>query len=299
MSGFERYIFESGMNFAMPIGIEKPILFNCDDRTLLGILHLPQSQEKKVGVLIVVGGPQYRVGSHRQFVLIARLLSSAGYVVMRFDYSGMGDSDGEFCTFENVDQDIDSALIAFREHCTELDKVVLWGLCDGASAILMRAARGLVISGVVLVNPWVRTDSGAAQVYLKHYYIQRLFSLSFWLKLVSGKFKISRSIGDLLSKLKLFAAKDRSAVMQGGSYIKKMWIGMKALQVPVLLMLSERDLTAKEFIELGKSDPRWRLLLSSDNLTIVHLSNADHTFSDSNVLSAASSLCINWLNGLP
>jgi len=47
------------------------------------------------GVLIVVGGPQYRVGSHRQFVMLARFLADHGVPCMRFDYRGMGDVSGE------------------------------------------------------------------------------------------------------------------------------------------------------------------------------------------------------------
>ena len=46
------------------------------------------------GVLIVTGGPQYRAGSHRQFVLLARFLAARGMAVLRFDYRGMGDSEG-------------------------------------------------------------------------------------------------------------------------------------------------------------------------------------------------------------
>ena len=42
------------------------------------------------GMLIVVGGPQYRAGSHRQFTLLARDVAATGVPTMRFDYRGMG-----------------------------------------------------------------------------------------------------------------------------------------------------------------------------------------------------------------
>ena len=48
----------------------------------------------------MVGGPQYRVGSHRQFTLMARAFAAAGYPVLRFDYRGIGDSEGESRGFE-------------------------------------------------------------------------------------------------------------------------------------------------------------------------------------------------------
>ena len=72
---------------------EKPFIFNCNNEKLVGIIHYPEKKPYfQKGLLIVVGGPQYRVGSHRQFVLLARNLSIAGIPVMRFDYRGMGDS---------------------------------------------------------------------------------------------------------------------------------------------------------------------------------------------------------------
>ncbi|KAB8057318.1 hydrolase 1, exosortase A system-associated, partial [Janthinobacterium violaceinigrum] len=58
---------------------------------LVGILSLPAAPGPR-GVLIVTGGPQYRVGSHRQFVLLARALAAQGVPVLRFDLRGMGDS---------------------------------------------------------------------------------------------------------------------------------------------------------------------------------------------------------------
>ena len=55
---------------------------------MLGIVSLPapDAPQQNTGVVIVVGGAQYRVGSHRQFVQMARLLAAAGYPVLRFDF---------------------------------------------------------------------------------------------------------------------------------------------------------------------------------------------------------------------
>jgi alpha/beta superfamily hydrolase len=70
---------------------ERVILFPCAGETLIGILAMPEVS-RDVGVIILVGGPQYRVGGHRQNVQLARRLSEAGYVTLRFDYRGTGDS---------------------------------------------------------------------------------------------------------------------------------------------------------------------------------------------------------------
>ena len=84
---------------------ERCLSFECGGETLLGILHEPRIH-KETGVLVIVGGPQYRVGSHRQFVLMARALANVGYAVLRFDYRGMGDSTGCPRGFEAVDKSI-------------------------------------------------------------------------------------------------------------------------------------------------------------------------------------------------
>src|SRR3546814_1414367 len=78
--------------------------FPCAEAELVGILHLPAAAARR-GVLIVVGGPQYRAGSHRQFLLIARRLAEQGYPVLRFDHRGIGDSDGPYLGFEALDAD--------------------------------------------------------------------------------------------------------------------------------------------------------------------------------------------------
>jgi hypothetical protein len=56
---------------------EEALAIPCGAERLVGILAKP-SVCGDTGVVIVVGGPQYRAGSHRQFVLLARTLAAAG-----------------------------------------------------------------------------------------------------------------------------------------------------------------------------------------------------------------------------
>ncbi|MCC8999300.1 MAG: hydrolase 1, exosortase A system-associated, partial [Candidatus Contendobacter sp.] len=135
---------------------ESPLIFECEGAHLLGVLHSGTLGATR-GVLIVVGGPQYRVGSHRQFVLLARDLAQAGVPALRFDYRGMGDAEGEFAGFERIDADIAAAVDVFFTQVPGLQDVVIWGLCDAASAALFYAWLDPRIAGLVLLNPWLRT----------------------------------------------------------------------------------------------------------------------------------------------
>ncbi|NND69017.1 MAG: hydrolase 1, exosortase A system-associated, partial [Halioglobus sp.] len=73
----------------------------------------------------MVGGPQYRVGSHRQFTLLARHLAAQGFTSLRFDYSGMGDSEGVRARFDNVREDVEAALDALLAAAPGVRRVVL------------------------------------------------------------------------------------------------------------------------------------------------------------------------------
>ena len=74
--------------------VERFATFECGDDTCIGIVasNADVASRADIGVVIVVGGPQYRVGSHRQFVTLARALAASGVPALRFDYRGMGDS---------------------------------------------------------------------------------------------------------------------------------------------------------------------------------------------------------------
>ena len=141
---------------------EEAVVFECEGESLVGVLSLPAAPATR-GVLIVVGGPQYRVGSHRQFTLLARHLAAHGIPSLRFDYRGMGDSSGAVRSFEAVDADIRRAIDIFYERVSGLESVVIWGLCDAASAALFYAHRDARVGGLVLLNPWVRTPEGMAR----------------------------------------------------------------------------------------------------------------------------------------
>ncbi len=281
------------MNFT-----EQAITFHCAEEELLGILAMPE-QPEAIGVLVVVGGPQYRVGSHRQFLLLSRALAGKGYPTMRFDFRGMGDSTGNQRNFETVNEDISKAIDAFCTNCTQIERIVLWGLCDAASASLLYldAKRDTRVGGLILLNPWVRSETTLARTHIKRYYGQRLLQAEFWGKLLTGKVGLSRAIcGFLDSVTNACKANAENTKDQHVLFQKRMVRSLGAFVGPVLLILSGNDYTAKEFMECRNKDSDWLNVLKDQKITMVEVEGADHTFSSEEWRRRVEVLTIEWLD---
>lgn len=266
---------------AMP----EPFFIPLGEARLAAMLHHGRANAA-VGVLIVVGGPQYRVGAHRQFLLLARRLAAAGIPCLRFDLRGMGDSSGAAVDYLQARADIDAAIDAFKARSPGLRGIVPWGLCDGAAAILLHAATRSDIAGLVLLNPWVRQQHTHAQSLVRHYYWNRLRSRDFWRKLLRGGVDLGRALSGLLSALRQSRpasepAEDSEArtAVTAQNFVAHMAARWQRCEAPSLVLLSGDDLVAAEFRQRCNDDPQWKALLSRPPVQCVELPGADHTCS--------------------
>ncbi len=279
---------------------EQPVVIDCGLQHLMGIIHQSEQSNSK-GVLIVVGGPQYRVGSHRQFLLLARVLANNGIPVMRFDYRGMGDSSGDIRTFENVNEDIRTVIDVFFQQVPELENVILWGLCDAASAALFYGYSDERVKGMVLLNPWVKTEAGEAKAYLKHYYLTRLLSHGLWKKLLTGQFHFGRSLRSLfdLSRTAYVDKGERGADSNSvASLPDRMLEGLKRFNGDTLIILSGNDLTADQFCDLIENSHEWDQTLKKKSVEFRKLSTANHTFSSTNWRADVEHITLAWVKGI-
>lgn len=281
----------------------RPITFSCEGDALVGILEVPRRHGMR-GVVVVVGGPQYRIGSHRQFVLLARALVARGYPVLRFDCRGMGDSEGESGGFETIGPDIAAAIRAFHAEVPGLREIVLWGLCDGATAAVFHAARAGGIAGLILANPWARTEQGLARSYVRHYYLQRLFQGAFWRRLLAGELNVGSAARDLVADLWRAVAPAGSqagsraaGAGQAGSLPDRLRSAFEAYSGPALLLLSGDDLTAREFAACCAGRD-WRRILQRPEIARLDLPDADHTFSRRIWQDQVNTACGDWLDAM-
>ncbi len=283
---------------------EQPIQFDCEGEVLSAVLHRGENTCKR-GVLIVVGGPQYRVGSHRQFILLARELATEGIPVFRFDCRGMGDSSGDYIGFEGIGKDIRAATDCFQRADPQVEEVVIWGLCDAATAATFFAPEDERVTGLVLLNPWVRSEQGEAKAYIKHYYFERLLSKGFWSKIITGNFDFAgslKSLGQMVSRAvgskKPWITEEatvRSGCQEDDSLIQRMEGALSQFTGKVMLILSGNDLTAAEFIDASQKSKRFRELIRRDGYKVVKMDEADHTFSRKIWKNSVTDNTVKWM----
>jgi len=275
--------------------MEEATQFTCNGDTLVGILALP-AEAARTGVVIIVGGPQYRAGSHRQFVLLARALAAAGCAVLRFDARGMGDSSGTQRNFETISDDIAAAISHLQQRVPTVQSVVLWGLCDAAAAALLYChdTADARVGGLCLLNPWVRSEASLAKTQVKHYYPDRLRQKDFWLKLLNGKVALV-ALSGFMQKLQLARGDAAAAAAANQPFQHRMaaaWHGFKGY---ILLILSGDDYTAKEFLEYTQTDPTWQGYLAHPGLTRHDLPDVDHTFSGAAACKQVEDITTSWI----
>ena len=282
----------------MIVTAERAVVFSCNGDALLGIVHVPTAPAK-LGVLVIVGGPQYRAGSHRQFVLLARAVAESGFAVLRFDVRGMGDSEGGQRGFEDIASDIATAIDAFQAQVPSVRRVMLWGLCDGASAALLYAdaTRDQRIAGVCAANPWVSDTVSLARTHLKHYYVQRVTTVAFWTKLIRGHVSID-ALRDLSRKICDVAIPSRRPRIGAvATYPERMARACETIiDGSILILLSDDDYTAKEFVEVAATSLRWQRVLRMGHVQQCVIEGADHTFSQAAACTTVHSVTIRWLN---
>lgn len=268
---------------------ELPILFDCAGERLLGMVSV-SNLSTDTGVLILVGGRQYRAGSHRQFVLLSRRLASAGFSSLRFDFRGMGDSTGEPQSFEAADADIAAALAAFKTHCPDLQRVVLWGLCDAATAAVLywQRTQDPFVAGLCLVNPWLRTEASFARARVRHYYVERFFDPAFWRKLFTGGVGLGASISEYLSQWRI------SRRITSADFITQTLDGLRRFPGPLLVILSGRDLVAKEFMDTLERTGNTPIFTGAHRMR-KDIPGADHTFSQTASREELELAILDWL----
>jgi exosortase A-associated hydrolase 1 len=222
------------------------LCFQCEDDTLVGTLD---DAPGATGLLIVSGGNEIRTGAFAGQAQLAARIAAAGHPVFRFDRRGVGDSTGENRGFRDSPPDIATALAAFRAERPGLERIVGFGNCDAASALMLSSGAGC--DALVLANPWTIEDDDDVPppAAIRARYAAKLRDPKELLRLATGKVslgKLARGIG-----------RAASGSSRASALAEEMKAGLGRFAGPVQFLVAERDRTALAFLAVWEaSDPR-------------------------------------------
>lgn len=260
--------------------------YSSSEKRLYGILHLPDAVSSPSSIVIVLtGGPQVRTGAHRLYVELSRHLASRGVASLRFDYEGLGDSDGEFVGFTQAGPSIEAAIHYLKDTFGQELKIFIWSLCDGSTAALLYAVDNQdLVQGIILCNPYLPSEGELARATIKHYYWIRFLDLSFWKKLFGLKVNVAESFSSLLASARaagLFRG-TRKSCSHAPSLAQDFVRGLNEYSSPVRIILSRNDIVAATFLDLLKKY-QGRLQPSGKKWgEPCMIEGANHTFTDPN-----------------
>lgn len=140
---------------------ETPYFFPNGNYNLFGVFHEARGPVKKEGFVFCAPFGEEMLWTHRLFVNFARELAGRGYPVLRFDYMGSGDSEGDFeeCSVETKLSDIECAIRDLKEKAGEIESVGLLGLRFGATLAFLTAGNNDDIRKLILWEPIIHGSS--------------------------------------------------------------------------------------------------------------------------------------------
>lgn len=259
---------------------EKAVRFG-KTKSLVGIVTEASNGAGRDGgpaVIMLNSGILHHVGASRLHVTLARALAPAGYTVMRFDHSGIGDSDArrEILPFEK------SAVLDVQEAMDYLTatrgarEFVLMGLCSGADMSFKVAGADLRVVGMMQLDAWAYRTLG----YWLHHYGKRVLRVTVWKRWLLKKLArvVGRSVGPTVP-----ARPGADAVTPEYRRVFPPR-ELVATELETLLQRGVRFLNVfsggqeEHFNHLGQYRAAFRSVDFRDQVRVEYLADADHLF---------------------
>jgi len=136
----------------------EPVTFDSDGLKLAGVVHIPDGlkpQERRPALMVLHGFGSNKASNSA--VVPCELLTAMGYVTMRFDMRGCGDSEGEFgriiCLEQVEDAKAAHAYLAGRPE-VDPDRIGALGSSFGAAVAVYTAGVYDKIAAVISSGGW-------------------------------------------------------------------------------------------------------------------------------------------------
>jgi pimeloyl-ACP methyl ester carboxylesterase len=281
--------------------IEEVIRFG-PSHSLVGIVSRPCGAPANAdlpAVVLLNAGLIHRIGPNRIYVQIARALARLGFTVLRFDFSGVGDSRPRLDHLPYVQ----SAPAEAREAMDWLaahygrQQFVLMGHCSGAGFSFLLAGQDERVVGAAIINfeggseEWTEFDRRrkVSRQIAAEYRREALLSRSHWSKLLTGRadyYSIARNLlkGVLWYRITESGFRIRQAVagrqhVNGDSFAAKAQAELRQMierDTQVVFIHSEGS-TGQELMRFALGEEIERLQ-ATGRVQVVVIPQSDHLF---------------------
>ena len=265
---------------------EEAVLFG-ERKSLVGVVTDPArvTRNSRAAVLLLNPGIVHRVGPGRIYVKIARALAAMGFVVLRFDFSGIGDSAvrHDNLRFEKSAVRETQEAMKFLKSSKGIEHFILLGGCSGALISFETACCDEQVLGAVLINyPAIEDEDEDANTDLKqrraaHYYWNfALFNLKSWRKLFTGRANYRQLTQVLRLQVKRRFASRSTMPAKETSFAANLR-ALARRNVRLTFLCSQGDPLLDELREAGGDELQRSCVLGKVTLDVIPRS--DHTFS--------------------
>lgn len=288
---------------------------------LTGILERPSEFSPDAAVLLLSPGVKMRVAPHRLYKRMSHWFASRGFAVLRFDFYGLGDSEGEVPEDLLADfyrevqlgrycEDVLSAAHWIEEHLG-LRRILLAGLCGGAITGLlasrhMDSVEGLIGLGIPVIldgseQDHVRNMTEGQRSVLKRTYLKKLMDPGAWLRLLTLKSDIRLLFRSFRPKTAAPSESESQASQaEPDGNMNPMFapalFELVDRSCPLLLVFSGGDRLAWEYEEKFAVPNADKLKLIGDQLVVKTIPNANHILSDQESQAQMFEILDSWLN---
>ncbi len=255
--------------------------------SLVGVLTHPERPSDRSAVLLLNAGLIHRVGPSRLYVKLARALAREGFAVLRFDLSGVGDSDTrrDTATFEK------NSIAETREAMDEIERRLgiesfdLIGLCSGALVAFCTACVDERVKGVACINspgfehviPDKLVERIDRRQAARYYWRVALSNPKSWWKALSSRVDY-QSIASAVAHAALRPFRSRKATTTGNDSVGVLerFRALFRRGAEVLLVFSEGD-WGQDYVEVVLGD-EFRKQGPEPRLSLEIVSSSDHIF---------------------
>ncbi len=120
---------------------------------IASMMHIPEGDGPHPAVLMMHGFTGHRIESHFLFVKTARALMQAGFLVLRFDFRGSGESEGRFQDV-TIPGEVSDGLAVLewlsRHEAVDSNRIALLGLSMGGCVASLIAGQDQRVKALVL-----------------------------------------------------------------------------------------------------------------------------------------------------